>query len=164
MQQAATHQRSLAHWESARINADVHVWSSSRRPLLHGAMHSCTRFRGVPTTLHGKNSWPSSSCDMSGQVGLAHTLTVPLVPNDQSKKKVNVTPHSQAHSLFQNEILPDGSVGYEKILLLILKENPRYFLSTNYLKYSTKPGTVKKKSVTFCTIYTYIYIYIYIYL
>ena len=60
------------------INADVHVWSSPRHARLHGAMHSCTRFRGVPTTLHGQNSWPSSSCDMSGQAGLArhsHCLT-----------------------------------------------------------------------------------------
>ena len=40
------------------INADVHVWSSSRRPLLHGEMHSCTRFRGVPTTLHGQGHEP----------------------------------------------------------------------------------------------------------
>ena len=75
------------------INADVHVWSSSRRALLHGEMHSCTRFRDVPTTLHGKNSWPSSSCDMSGQAGLARTLTCGLGAKlCRRKKKVNVTP------------------------------------------------------------------------
>ena len=85
-----THQRSLAHWESARINADVHVWSSSRRPLLHGEMHSCTRFRDVPTTLHGKNSWSSSSCDMSGRAGLACTLHLcQLIPE---KKNSECTP------------------------------------------------------------------------
>ena len=56
-------------------------------------VHSCTRFRDVPTTLHGKNSWPSSSCDMSGQAGLARTLTCGLgVKLCQRKKKVNVTP------------------------------------------------------------------------
>ena len=96
-----THQRSLAHWESARINADVHVWSSSRRPLLHGEMHSCTRFRDVSTTLHGKTSWPSSSCDMSGRAGLACTLLgqmammmffFQIVPE---KKRSECTPHIQ---------------------------------------------------------------------
>ena len=40
---------------------------------------------------------------------------------------MNVTPHSQAHSLFQNEILPDGSVGYEKILILIKRKSPLLF-------------------------------------
>ena len=126
MQQAATHQRSLAHWESARINADVHVWSSPRHARLHGAMHSCTRFRGVPTTLHGQNSWPSFPCDMSGQAGLAHTLTVPLGPNDARAKKND--PHSEAHSLFSkwNSARWIDEV-WKDFIILIKRKSPLLF-------------------------------------